>query len=93
MLPVRLPPAEITRLAEACSGGNVRVTVDLQRQVVVFPHGEEVRFEMEALRREALLHGLDEIGLTLKHTAAIAAFQAADRVARPFVWQPGGATP
>ena len=91
MLPVRLPPEDVARLAAACAGGNARVTVDLHRQVVVFPHGEEVAFEIEALRRDAMLEGLDEIGLTLKHAAAIAAFQQRDRLARPFVWQPGAA--
>ena len=91
MLPVRLPAADVDRLAAACAGGNARVTVDLARQVVVFPHGEEVRFEIEALRRDAMLQGLDEIGLTLQHRAAIDAFQARDRLARPFVWQLGAA--
>ncbi len=89
MLPVRLPPDDVARLAEQCAGGNARVTVDLRRQVVVFPHGEEVGFDIEAIRRDALLEGLDEIGLTLKHEGAIAAYQAKDRAARPFVWQPG----
>ena len=88
MLPVRLPAGDVARLAAACAGGNARVTVDLHRRVVVFPHGEEVGFEIEALRRDAMLEGLDEIGLTLKHMAAIAAFQERDRLARPFVWQP-----
>ena len=89
MLPVRLAPEEIARLAEQCAGGNARVTVDLRRQVVVFPHGEEVGFEIEPIRRDALLEGLDEIGLTLKHADAIAAYQAKDRAARPYVWTPG----
>jgi len=39
------------------------------------------------MRKAALLGGLDEIGLTLQHADAIAAYQAADRVARPWVWQ------
>ncbi len=89
MLPVRLSPDDVARLADQCAGGNARVTVDLRRQVVVFPHGEEVGFEIEPIRRDALLEGLDEIGLTLKHEDAIAAYQAKDRTARPFVWQPG----
>ena len=89
MLPVRLPADDVARLAEQCAGGNARVTVDLRRQVVVFPHGEEVQFEIEAMRRDALLKGLDEIGLTLKHAEAIAAYQSNDRVARPYVWAPG----
>ena len=65
------------------------MTVDLARQVVVFPHGEAIGFEIEPLRRSAMLAGLDEIGLTLQHADAIAAYQAEDRAARPYVWQPG----
>jgi 3-isopropylmalate/(R)-2-methylmalate dehydratase small subunit len=86
MLPVRLSAADVHRLAEACAGGNARVTVDLRREVVVFPHGEEVPFTTERLRREALLEGLDEIGLTMKEEGAIATFQSRDRSARPWVW-------
>ncbi len=89
LLPVVLPAAQVERLAEQCAGGNARVTVDLRQQVVVSPHGERMPFAIEAIRREALLEGLDDIGLTLKQDEAIAAFQARDRVARPWVWQPG----
>jgi 3-isopropylmalate/(R)-2-methylmalate dehydratase small subunit len=89
VLPVVLPAEQVTRLAEQCAGGNARVTVDLERQMVISPHGEEMPFEIQAIRRTALLEGLDEIGLTMLHAAAIAAFQANDRAARPWVWQPG----
>ena len=93
MLPIRLPLEDVARLAEACAGGNARVTVDLRRQLVVFPHGEEVAFDLEPIRRDAMLEGLDEIGLTLKHTEAIAAFQTQDRAARPWVWLPSPSPP
>lgn len=89
MLPVVLPADAVRRLAEQCAGGNARVTVDLRRQVVVSPRGEEIPFSIDAMRRDALLEGLDDIGLTLKHEHAIAAFHADDHVARPWVWQPG----
>ncbi len=89
VLPVALPADQVERLAAECAGGNARVVVDLRRKVVVSPHGEEMPFEIEGIRRDALLEGLDEIGLTLKHAAAITAFQARDRQARPWVWQPG----
>ena len=85
LLPVRLPAADIARLAEG--GGNARVTVDLDRQRVVFPDGSVTGFEIEAMRRTAMLEGLDEIGLTLRHAEAIAAFQQTDRAERPWVWQ------
>ncbi len=89
VLPVVLPAEQVAALAEQCAGGNARVVVDLERQVVVSPRGEEMPFAVEDIRRTALLEGLDEIGLTLKHAAAIAAFQAEDRGTRPWVWQPG----
>jgi 3-isopropylmalate/(R)-2-methylmalate dehydratase small subunit len=87
VLPVTLPPEQVARLAEQCAGGNARVTVDLERQLVVSPHGEKMPFAIEAIRRRALLEGLDEIGLTMQQDAAIAAFQAKDRGQRPWVWQ------
>ncbi len=89
VLPVVLPAGQVQRLADQCTGGNARVVVDLARQVVISPHGETMRFSVEAIRREALLEGLDEIGATLKQDAAILAFQERDRAARPWVWQPG----
>ena len=89
VLPVVLPAAQVERLAAECAGGNARITVDLPRQLVISPHGEEMPFAVEAIRKEAMLDGLDEIGLTLKHGAAIADFQARDRVGRPWVWLPG----
>ena len=89
LLPVVLPSSQVEQLAADCAGGNARVTVDLRRQLVLGPRGEEMAFQIEALRREAMLRGLDEIGLTLLHDDAIAAFQARDAAARPWVWQPG----
>ncbi len=84
MLPVRLPGDVVRQFAAA--GGPI--TVDLVAQEVVGADGARARFEIEAMRRTALLEGLDEIGLTLKHQAAIARFQTADRAERPWVWLP-----
>ena len=89
LLPVVLPADQVERLAAQCLGADARVTVDLERQLVIAPDGEEMPFAIEAIRREALLEGLDDIGLTLRHADLIAAFQARDRQARPWVWHPG----
>lgn len=83
LLPVRLDPAAIRRLAAAAGP----ITVDLAAQAVSAGN-DRVEFEIEPMRRTALLEGLDEIGLTLQHAAAIARYQAANRVARPWVWLP-----
>lgn len=89
LLPIILPPAAVERLAAGCEGGNARATVNLERQVVISPQGEEMAFRVEAIRRDALLKGLDEIGLTLQHADAIAAYAARDEAARPWIWHPG----
>ena len=80
------PTDHLAPLAEQCANGNARVTVDLERQVVISPLGEELPFTIATTRRTALLEGLDEIGLTMKHEATSETFQACDRTARPWVW-------
>ncbi|MGE0420791.1 MAG: 3-isopropylmalate dehydratase small subunit [Reyranellaceae bacterium] len=91
LLPVELPIEEIEKLAEEmqASPGNARVTIDLERQVVVSPRGRELPFKVEANRRNALLQGLDDIGVTMTHQAQIEAWQARDHAARPWVWLGG----
>ncbi len=89
LLPVRLPFDVIQRIAAAMqdSPGNARVTVDLERQVVVTPWGEAVPFAVDARKRAAMLSGLDEIAQTLQRAAEIAAWQAKDRAARGWAWE------
>jgi 3-isopropylmalate/(R)-2-methylmalate dehydratase small subunit len=91
VLPVELPIEDIEELAEEmqASPGNSRVTVDLERQVVVSPRGRELPFKVEANRRNALLQGLDDIGVTMTHQDKIDAWQARDHAARPWVWLGG----
>ncbi len=76
ILPIALPREICDRLMEdARLGGNARLTVDLERQVVLRPNGEEIAFEIDPLRRRMLLEGLDEIGQTLSRNDAISAFE------------------
>ncbi|MDT7952023.1 MAG: 3-isopropylmalate dehydratase small subunit [Acetobacteraceae bacterium] len=89
LLPVRLPGETVRHLAEAEGA----VTVDLIAQEVVGADGTRAAFEIEPMRRTALLEGLDEIGLTLKHQDAITRFQQADRSERPWVWLASEAPP
>jgi 3-isopropylmalate/(R)-2-methylmalate dehydratase small subunit len=88
VLPVTLAQTEIEAIArqvEAAPEQNL-VTVDLTRSVVVAPDGNETAFSIDALRREALLEGLDDIASTMKREGEIARFQAADRARRPWVY-------
>lgn len=90
MMPVVLPAPDIEALAGiARAQPDAPFQVDLQRQVVVPPNGTPLPFEVEARRREALLNGLDDLGLTLKRDAQITSFEGADRQARPWAHEPG----
>jgi 3-isopropylmalate/(R)-2-methylmalate dehydratase small subunit len=66
-------------------GANARLAVDLERQVIVRPNGEEIRFEVDPFRRHCLLNGLDDIGQTMAHAAAIDAFEARRRAEQPWL--------
>jgi 3-isopropylmalate/(R)-2-methylmalate dehydratase small subunit len=77
ILPVRLPRETCDALmADAGMGGNARITVDLQAQVVVRPNGERHEFALDEHRRRMLLEGLDEIGQTLARAPAIDRFES-----------------
>ena len=94
LLPVQLPPSEAQWLLEALEqrkreGEPVVLEVELQAQVVRWPGERELPFAIEPRRREALLQGLDPIGLTRRLLPQIEAWQAADRAARPWVWEGG----
>ena len=76
ILPVQLPREICDALMEDASlGANARLTVDLERSVVVRPSGEEIGFSVDALRRHLLLEGLDDIGQTMQHADAIDRFE------------------
>jgi len=88
MLLIRLPKEQVERLAaELESGAAPSMTVDLQEQVITAPSGRQTRFEIDAERRQALLEGRDEIGMTLARDMDILAFQERDRVARPWIYE------
>ncbi len=87
VLPITLPRAMCDALMEdARLGANARITVDLQRRVVVRPNGEEIFFAVAPLLRKMLLEGLDEIGQTMQRGPAIDAFEARAQQEQP--WMP-----
>jgi hypothetical protein len=89
VLPVVLVRSSIEEIVSELEqdAGRRLVTVDLERQRVVSPRGREYAFEIPGLRREALLEGLDDLGLTLKREAVIAAHQERDRKLRPWIYE------
>ena len=89
MLPIVLDRSTVEALAAEVEADPARgiVTVDLERRTIVSPSGKEIRFEIDPARREALLKGLDEIGMTMSREAEIAAFQVRDRNRRPWIYR------
>jgi 3-isopropylmalate/(R)-2-methylmalate dehydratase small subunit len=86
LLPIVLPEAVVAQLFdEVAAFPGYELTVDLERQVVVRPQGEEVPFEVQAFRKYCLLNGLDDIGLTLRHAEKIKAFEAQRLATKPWL--------
>lgn len=87
VLTIRLAPEIVAKLADqAQPTGNAVFDVDLANQTVTGPDGETISFEIEALRKDALIQGLDQLGLTMQRAAEITAFQDADRDNRPWIY-------
>lgn len=87
VLPVTLPPEEVEALAKEAISGGLSLTIDLLERSVLHPSGRRLCFDVPPNERWMLLEGLDAIGLTLKRSGEIEAFQRTDRVARPWIWQ------
>ena len=86
LLPIALSEAQVSNLFdEAAAFPGYALTVDLDRQVVVKPNGEEVPFEMQPFRKYCLLNGFDDIGLTLRQSDKIRAFEASRLAQKPWL--------
>ena len=81
-----LPETIVSQLFDECFGfPGYQLTVDLDRQVVVRPQGEEIPFEVQPFRRYCLMNGLDDIGLTLRHADKIKAYEAERLATKPWL--------
>ena len=90
ILAIALDAAAVERLLDAIGdGAHATLTVDLDEQAITAPDGGVLRFEVDAFRKHCLLNGLDEIGLTLQQDDEIAAFEAAQREAQPWLYGAG----
>lgn len=90
VLPVVVPAKVVEDLAAEVEGtqGKGKVTVDLHRCVVISPSGKETPFTIDAMLRQGMLDGLDQIELTRAREPQIAAFQVRDRARHPWLYLP-----
>ncbi|MES2979832.1 MAG: 3-isopropylmalate dehydratase small subunit [Pseudomonadota bacterium] len=86
LLPIVLSETQVGQLFdEALAFPGYQLTIDLERQVVIKPQGEEIPFEVQAFKKFCLLGGLDDIGLTLRQSDKIKAFEANRLATKPWL--------
>ena len=87
IVPIVLPANEIEALfqqVEATPG--YKLVVDLSAQAVIRPDGYGISFEIDSFRKECLLNGWDDIGLTLRHAEKIREFEEKRRISQPWLF-------
>ncbi|MBC9033667.1 3-isopropylmalate dehydratase small subunit [Sphingomonas sp. JC676] len=85
---VVLPQEAVDRLVEVAKTDEI--TVDLETMTVTTPFQDRFAFELDPFRRQCLLEGLDEIGMTLARDTAISKYESAVVDARPWIAVGGG---
>ncbi len=88
LLPIVLDAAVIDAFMDQArtAGAGPTFTIDLETQEITPPDGRPVAFQAEPFRRQALLEGLDDLGMTLRRISEIDTFQEADRRQRPWIY-------
>ncbi len=73
-------------MAEIAADEGVKFTVDLEKQSITTAAGTVVNFEIDPFRKNNLLKGLDDIGITLNFIDQIDAFEARQKQQLPWLW-------
>ncbi|MBB55100.1 MAG: 3-isopropylmalate dehydratase small subunit [Magnetovibrio sp.] len=90
ILPIKVSKEQLDSLMEdAERGANATLTIDLENQVIQGPDGGEIKFEVDEFKRQCLLNGLDDIGLTMQVNAKIDNFEDQQRAGQPWLYATG----
>ncbi len=77
ILAIVLPQAEIDKLMDdAERGANAIISIDLEAQEIRGPDGGMIKFEIDPFRKQCLINGWDDVGLTLRNESKISDFEA-----------------
>ena len=86
ILPIKVSPDERDALlADASDTENPELKIDLESQIISRPNGAAISFEIDPFRKECLLNGLDDIGLTLEKTEAIGSYEEGRKSSMPWL--------
>ncbi|MBL4727959.1 MAG: 3-isopropylmalate dehydratase small subunit [Gammaproteobacteria bacterium] len=93
LLPIVLDKATIATLfTEVEANEGYQLEVDLQQQTILKPDGSTIEFSVDAFRKNCLLNGLDDIGLTLEEADTIRSFEKNWRKSAPWYFTTSNAT-
>jgi 3-isopropylmalate/(R)-2-methylmalate dehydratase small subunit len=86
ILPIRVTSDQLEQLFDdAERGANATLSIDLPNQEIRGPDGGVIEFDVEEFRKQCLLSGLDDIGLTLMKKSAVDAFESKTKTSRPWL--------
>ena len=86
-LPIILKDDEVQKIFDVVAKNPAsEITVDLPAQQVKMPSGEVFAFEIDEFRKDCLVRGLDEIGLTLQNADSIRAYEAQRKASAPWLF-------
>ena len=90
ILPIKVSKEQLDSLMEdAERGANATLTIDLENQVIQGSDGGEIKFEVDEFKRQCLLNGLDDIGLTMQVNTKIDNFEDQQRAGQPWLYATG----
>jgi len=85
ILPIKVSPEDLEKLFDdADRGSNATITVDLQQQEIRGPDGGTIKFDIDPFRKQCLLNGVDDIGVTMEKKPKIDAFEKKAAERRPW---------
>lgn len=88
ILPLIVSEEKLQALMDEVSAKpGVAFFVDLEKQTVTTPAGNDFAFDVEPFRKHNMLNGLDDIGLSLMHEDKISAFEEKQQQAQPWLWR------
>jgi 3-isopropylmalate/(R)-2-methylmalate dehydratase small subunit len=88
ILPIVVSRQQLDQLMqEIRANEGVKFAIDLPEQTITTPAGTVVKFDIDEFRKQNLLLGLDDIGMTLQHVDKIDAFEARQQQTHPWLWK------
>ena len=86
ILPIKLPQEQVDKLMDDASrGANAIISIDLKKQEIRGPDGGMIKFEVDDFRKQCLLNGWDDIGLTMRNEDKITSFEAQQKTQTPWL--------